>query len=213
MILLKIPPGAPRTIEGIRLSTSIVITGTPGVGKSTISKIIAQRLPGIHIDCGRIALNGGMTLEYDEKNETHTIDEKLLSRRLKEIIAKHNSHIILEGHFIPRISGFKPERVFVLRCHPRKIIDRLEERNYSKRKIAENVASEILDFCLKDAMKVFGRTKIFEIDSSKNRPNLMASMILSMLEGKIQKKSKHIDWISTLEQEESLQEILKYIEN
>lgn len=213
MILLKIPPGAPRTIEGIRLSTSIVITGTPGVGKSTISKIIAQRLPGIHIDCGRIALNGGMTLEYDEKNKTHTIDEKLLSRRLKEIITKHNSHIILEGHFIPRISGFKPERVFVLRCHPRKIIDRLEERNYSKRKIAENVASEILDFCLKDAIKVFGRTKIFEIDNSKNRPNLMASMILSTLEGKIQKKSKHIDWISTLEKEESLQEILKYIEN
>jgi adenylate kinase len=154
-----------------------------------------------------------MTLEYDEKNKTHTIDEKLLSRRLKEIITKHNSHIILEGHFIPRISGFKPERVFVLRCHPRKIIDRLEERNYSKRKIAENVASEILDFCLKDAIKVFGRTKIFEIDNSKNRPNLMASMILTMLEGKIQKKSKHIDWISTLEKEESLQEILKYIEN
>ncbi|OGD54222.1 hypothetical protein A3K80_07785 [Candidatus Bathyarchaeota archaeon RBG_13_38_9] len=154
-----------------------------------------------------------MTLEYDKKNKTHTIDEKLLSRGLKEIITKHNSHIILEGHFIPRIFGFKPKRVFVLRCHPRKIIDRLKERNYSKRKIAENVASEILDFCLKDAIKVFGRTKIFEIDNSKNRPNLMASMILSMLDGKIQKKSKHIDWISTLEKEESLQEILEYIEN
>jgi adenylate kinase len=191
----------------------MVITGTPGVGKSTISKIIAQRLQGIHIDCGRIALNGGMTIEYDEKKETHTIDERLLSRRLKEIVAKYDSDIILEGHFIPRISGFKPERVFVLRCHPRKIIDRLEEKSYSKRKIAENVAAEILDFCLNDAIKVFDRTKIFEIDNSKNRPNLMASMILSMLEGKIRRKSKHIDWISKLEKEESLQEILKYIEN
>ncbi|MCK5626510.1 MAG: adenylate kinase family protein [Candidatus Bathyarchaeia archaeon] len=191
----------------------MVITGTPGVGKSTISKIIAQRLQGIHIDCGRVALNGGMTIEYDEKKETHTIDERLLSRRLKEIVAKYDSDIILEGHFIPRISGFKPERVFVLRCHPRKIIDRLEEKSYSKRKIAENVAAEILDFCLNDAIKVFDRTKIFEIDNSKNRPNLMASMILSMLEGKIRRKSKHIDWISKLEKEESLQEILKYIEN
>ena len=213
MTLLKIPPGAPRTIEGIRLNTSIVITGTPGVGKSTISKIIAQRLPGIHIDCGRVALNGGMTIDYDEKNDTYTIDERLLSKRLNEIITKYDSGIILEGHFIPRISGFKPERVFVLRCHPRKIIDRLEERSYSKRKIAENVAAEILDFCLKDAIKVFGRTKIFEIDNSKNRPNFMASMILSMLEGKIRRESKHIDWISKLEKEESLQEILKYIEN
>lgn len=191
----------------------MVITGTPGVGKSTISKIIAQRLQGIHIDCGRVALNGGMTIEYDEKKETHTIDERLLSRRLKEIVAKYDSDIILEGHFIPRISGFKPERVFVLRCHPRKIIDRLEEKSYSKRKIAENVAAEILDFCLNDAIKVFDRTKIFEIDNSKNRPNLMASMILSMLEGKIRRKSKHIDWISKMEKEESLQEILKYIEN
>lgn len=188
------------------------MTGTPGVGKSTISKIVAQRLPGIHIDCGRVALNGRTTIEYDEKSKTHTIDEKKLSRKLKEIIAKNNSHIILEGHFIPRISGFKPDHVFVLRCHPRKIMDRLEEKNYSKRKVAENIAAEILDSCLKDAIKLFGRTKIFEIDNSKDRPNFMASMILSMLEGKIRHKSKHIDWISKLEKEGSLQEILKYIE-
>ncbi len=213
MTLLKIPPGAPRTIEGIRLRTSIVITGTPGVGKSTISKIIAHRLPGIHIDCGNVALNGGMTIEYNEKNKTHTIDEKKLSRKLKEIITKYDSNIILEGHFIPRISGFKPDRVFVLRCHPKKIMDRLEEKNYSKRKIAENIAAEILDSCLKDAVKVFGQAKIFEIDNSKNEPNLMVSMILSMSEGKIQRQSKHIDWISKLEKEGSLQEILKYIEN
>ena len=154
-----------------------------------------------------------MTIEYDEKNKTHTIDEKRLSRKLKEIIAKYNSHIILEGHFIPRISGFKPNHVFVLRCHPKRIMDRLEEKNYSKRKIAENIAAEILDFCLKDAVKVFGQAKIFEIDNSKNEPNLMVSMILSMSEGKIQRQSKHIDWISKLEKEGSLQEILKYIEN
>jgi hypothetical protein len=38
-------------------------------------------------------------------------------------------------------------------------------------------------------------------------------MILSILKGKLQRKSKHIDWISKLEKEGSLQEILKYIEN
>jgi adenylate kinase len=154
-----------------------------------------------------------MTIEYDEKNKTQTIDETKLSRKLKELIAKYASNIILEGHFIPRISGFKPDHVFVLRCHPNKIMDRLEEKNYSKRKIAENIAAEILDSCLKDAVKVFGQTKIFEIDNSKNMPNLMASMIFSILEGKIRRKSKHIDWISKLEKEGSLQEILKYIEN
>ncbi|WP_455368241.1 adenylate kinase family protein [[Eubacterium] cellulosolvens] len=195
------------------LRKSIVITGTPGVGKSTISKIIAQKLLGIHIDCGKVALNEGITQEYDEKNKTHTIDERLLSRRLKEIITQCDSNIILEGHFIPRISGFKPKRVFVLRCHPRKIIDRLEKKYYSKRKIAENVAAEVLDFCLKDAIQVFGRTKIFEIDNSKDKPNLIASMILIILERKIQRKSKHIDWISKLEKEGNLQEILKYIED
>ncbi len=207
------PARSTKKIEGIKLRLSIVITGTPGVGKSTISKIIAQRLSGINIDCGRVALKEGMTKEYDAQNKTHTINERLLSRRLKEIISKHASDVILEGHFIPRISGFKPERVFVLRCHPRKIIDRLEKKGYSKSKIAENVAAEILDFCLRDAIQVFGRTKIFEIDNSKNKPNLMATMILSILEGKIRPKSKHIDWISKLEKEKSLQEILKYIED
>jgi adenylate kinase len=213
LTLLKIPPGAPRTIEGIRLGTSIVITGTPGVGKSTISKIIAKRLKGVHIDCGKVALDGGITKKFDKKNNTYTIDEGLLSKRLKEIIIQHESDIILEGHFIPKISGFKPERVFVLRCHPRKIIDRLKKKKYSKRKIAENVAAEILDFCLKDAIQVFGKTKIFEIDNSKDKPNQITSLILRILEKKIQSKSKHIDWISKMEKDGNLQEILKYIED
>jgi adenylate kinase len=100
-----------------------------------------------------------------------------------------------------------------LRCHPRKIIVRLEKKGYSKRKIADNVAAEMLDSCLRDAIQVFGRTKIVEIDNSMIKPNLMATMILNIIEGKIRPKSKHMDWISKLEKEESLQEILKYIEN
>lgn len=198
-------------IEGITLKISIVITGTPGVGKTTISKIIAKKVEGIHIDCGKVAINNGMIKEYNKKNMTHTIDERSLSKRLKEIIIQHDS-IILEGHFIPKISEFLPELVFVLRCHPRKLINRLEKKKYSKRKIAENVASELLDFCLKDAILLFGKNKIFEIDNSMNRPNQTASMILKILASNILPKSKHIDWISKLEKEDSLKKILKYIE-
>ncbi len=199
-------------IEGITLKISIVITGTPGVGKTTISKIIAKKVEGIHIDCGKVAINNGMIQEYNKKNMTHTIDERSLSKRLKEIIIQHDS-IILEGHFIPKISEFSPELVFVLRCHPRKLINRLEKKKYSKRKIAENVASELLDFCLKDAILLFGKNKIFEIDNSMNRPNQTASMILKILASNILPKSKHIDWISKLEKEDSLKKILKYIED
>ena len=189
-----------------------MITGTPGVGKTTISKIIAKRMQGIHIDCGKVAINNGMIKKYDKKNMTYTIDERSLSKKLKEIIIQNDS-IVLDGHFIPKISGFTPELVFVLRCHPRKLIDRLEKKKYSKRKIAENVASELLDFCLKDAILLFGKNKTFEIDNSINLPNQTASIVLRILESNLPPKSRYIDWISKLEKEDSLQKILKYIED
>jgi len=196
----------------VGLSRLIVITGTPGVGKTTISKILAAKLRWKHIDCGRLALREGLTIGYDKTARTHIVDMERLSRVLGNTIRELESDAILEGHLVPSITEFTPSRVFVLRYHPRQLISRLRRKGYSREKISENISAEILDVCLGEAVRSFGLQRICEIDATNKTPLQVTSIVLEILESKVKCTRSHVDWINRLEREGRLQEILSYVE-
>lgn len=195
----------------VGLSRLIVITGTPGVGKTTIAKMLAAKLRWKHIDCGRLALIEGLTIGYDKTARSHIIDTERLSRVLRNMLRKLESGVILEGHLVPSIREVAPSRAFVLRCHPCQLISRLRQKGYSRSKISENISAEILDFCLGEAVRSFGPKTICEIDASRKTPLQIASAILEILESKAKCTSVHLDWISQLEREGKLEKILSYV--
>lgn len=192
--------------------SKIVVTGTPGSGKTTVSRLMAKSLNGFHIDCGRLALREGLIRRYDPATGSYVVDSQGLSRRLHKILRYVQKDVILEGHVIPSIPGFVPSRIFVLRCHPDLLIARLKRRGYSRRKIAENIAAEILDFCLEEAVELFGIKRIVELDSSNKRPAQVASLAFRILLGEVKGTRRHVDWIRRLEREGRLYEILNYVE-
>jgi adenylate kinase len=196
----------------IRLSKILVVTGTPGSGKTTVSRLMAKSLNGIHMDCGRLALREGLIHRYDPATGSYVVDSQGLSRRLHKILKYMQKDVILEGHVIPSIPGFAPSRVFVLRCHPNLLITRLKRRGYSRRKIAENIAAEILDSCLEEAVELFGIKKIVELDASNKRPAQVASLAFRTLLEEVKGTRNHIDWIGRLERKGRLYEILNYVE-
>lgn len=55
----------------------IVITGTPGTGKSTHAQLLANEspVPLRHINVGELAKEKGLYEGYDEEWQSHTIDE------------------------------------------------------------------------------------------------------------------------------------------
>ncbi len=189
----------------------IIVTGTPGVGKTTTSRVLARALRGTHIDCGSLALREKLTIRYDRKAQSYIINEKRLARRLEEIISNSRSNIVLEGHFVPKVAGLTPLVVFVLRCHPRLLIKRFRRKRYPARKIADNIAAEILDVCLKEAIDSYGAAKTFELDVSHRRQRQVASTMLKILKGKARLKHSHVDWIRRLEREGELRDTLTYI--
>ena len=197
----------------VGLSRLIVITGTPGVGKTTISRMLAARLHWKHIDCGRLALREGLTTRYDRTAQTHLVDTDRLSRVIGNTMRELESDVILEGHLVPSLRGFVPSRVFVLRCHPRQLISRLRRKGYSRDKISENISAEILDVCLGEAVKSFGLKRICEIDTTEKNQLQVTSTILEILKGEVECTHPHVDWISRLESEGKLQMILSYVES
>ncbi|MBI2111961.1 AAA family ATPase [Candidatus Woesearchaeota archaeon] len=148
----------------------IVITGTPGVGKSTLAKKLARRLKLKRIDLHNYYSE--ISLGYDRKNKCHDIDFKkfiALMTRLKEehgFKKKGEVGIILDSH----IAHLLPKRLIdfciILTCSDLKVLERrLKKRKYSLQKIRDNLEAEIMQVCLLEAKEK--GYKVIVIDSCR----------------------------------------------
>ncbi len=147
----------------------VAITGTPGVGKSTVSKILAQKFSVI--DIHSYAEQHGLFEEFDEEAGSYNVDvEKLNDSIMSEDLGKDT--VFLDGH----LSHFVDcDIIIVMRCEPRKIYERLKARGYDENKIRENVQAEVLDVILGESMG--SGAKVYEIDCSDLSPTDIADRI------------------------------------
>ena len=60
----------------IHLKRVLVFVGTPGVGKSSISTLLASSLDGIHINIGELVKRERLYCGFDKKRESLIADEK-----------------------------------------------------------------------------------------------------------------------------------------
>ena len=146
--------------------TSLVITGTPGTGKTTLAKGMAKLLGAELINSNReVNKIKAYTLRGGEKevklSKLHAHLKKLVSKAEKE-----GKSIILEGHILCEF-GLPVDKVLVLRCEPRKLEKRLKKRKYSKEKVRGNVLSEALDYCLIKAEANYGEKQAVEANNTK----------------------------------------------
>ncbi len=189
----------------------IIITGTPGVGKTDTSKILARELNAVHIDLNKKVMNGKLTTKYDLKRKCYVADFDKISNRIKKEVEKFSGRtVILEGHYAVLVAEPKKiDSVFVLRCNPEELEDRLKDRGYPQKKIAENVLAEILGVCVNDAIDVCGMEKVYQINITRKNAGEIISEILEFLNAK-RKKSENIDWISEMERNGKIEKIIGY---
>lgn len=199
------------SFKGQRQERSIyIVTGTPGVGKSSISKMLASILGARLISIGELVKREGLYTGWDEKRETLIADTDRLSERISEIINAEKRTIIIEGHYAVHI--VPPEKVdliFILRRDPRELKKTLEDRGYSRRKVMENLAAEILDVCLFDAVDVCGVEKLCEINTTSKSPEEVVDEIISVIKGERRPEVGIVDWLGMLESEGILDDYLK----
>lgn len=125
---------------------NILITGTPGTGKTTLAREIAQASGLKHVSISELAKECGALDNFDDELQTWELDEDKVIDEIDEDM-REGGHII-EYHS----SEWFPERwfdvVFVLRVDNTLLYKRLEKRNYPERKIQENVQCEIFQTIL-----------------------------------------------------------------
>lgn len=144
---------------------TIIVTGTPGTGKSRIAKKLSLSLKRKLISTTLFAKKHGLFGKYDTVRKTYIIDSDRLSRLLvKEIEENRGKGLVIEGH----MSHFLPSKMVrccvVCKTELKKLEKRLKKREYSSIKIRENLDCEIFDVCLNEAIE--NGHKVLILDTS-----------------------------------------------
>jgi adenylate kinase len=134
-----------------------------------------------------------------------------MTQRSQELIGQcDQQNVIIDGHYAVSVV---PKQlvtfVFVLRRDPLELRKFMEKCGFSGRKLWENLASEILDVCLVDALNVHKEGKVCELNITGRSVEEAVKEILDVLNGKEKCCIGIVDWLSKLENEGVLDEFLR----
>lgn len=148
---------------------NIVITGTPGCGKTSLASEVAKQFPSsVHVDLSRVIKEKKLYSEWDDEMNASILDEDKVADFIDELYEERidTGGIILDFHSV----GFLPDdffdKVFVLRTDTAALWDRLLARGYPQVKIQENIDCEIFGSSLEEAVEAFGEDNVQEISSN-----------------------------------------------
>jgi len=188
---------------------TIIVTGTPGVGKTIVAEELAARLSAELLNISELVRKENIVAESDKERGTIVADIKRLRARVRTILRKVEKDIIIEGHYaydiVPKDAN---PYIFVLRRDPDDLKAVMKGRGYDERKVSENVAAEVLDVCLIGAMKRFGPERLQEIDVTHMDVGMVVNEILAVLRGERPMSSGKVDWLGVLEEEGRLEQFL-----
>lgn len=185
----------------VRKAATVCISGTPGTGKTSVSRILSQMTGWRMIEINDFARERGLIAGFDKKRKTRIVD----ITGLKKESGTLRGNAILSGH----LSHFaKCGICIVLRASPPELEARLKKRKWSKSKIAENVEAEVLDACLIEAVREHGLNKVFEINTTGITPRKAAEKIGAIIAGRDKKKYRpgKTDWTKFLQAEKQADE-------
>ena len=197
-----------KSVKGFR--RVILVTGTPCVGKTAVSGLLAAKLDAAHIDLAELVERERLIAGVDKARGTLVADTDRVSKRVQEIIKSSEHDVVVDGHYAVYVTPVKNVHVvFVLRRNPDELKSFMESRGFKERKLWENLAAEILDVCLWDAVSVCGSDKVCEIDVSGKILEDVVEEMISVLEGEKKCLVGVVDWLGKLEGEGRLDDFLK----
>lgn len=180
----------------------VLVTGTPGVGKTTVSQKLASKLDAVYVGVTELVKKQNLITSVDKERKTLIADTKKVSKHLQGILAKTEGILIIEGHYAVDVVPKKDvNTVIVLRRDPRELKAALEKRGYDEKKLWENLSAEILDVCLWDALSACGPNKVCEIDVSGKTVEAVVEEMMMVLEKREDCRNGVVDWLGKLENE------------
>ena len=152
-----------HTVRKIKKTTITIVTGTPGTGKTTIAKKIAEKKRAVYIDVNDVINHNKLKEGYDKNRKSAIIDTKKLNKVLIKVIKqakKKGLSLVIDSH----LSHYLPKRwvnlCIVTKTNLKKLKQRMKKRDYHKAKIEENLECEIFDVCFEEAKEMGHKIRV-----------------------------------------------------
>ena len=143
---------------------TIIVTGTPGTGKTVVAKRIAKQKHYAYLDVKTLIKNFKLNKKYDRKRKTWLVDVDRLNKALVSVVAAAKiakaKGIVIDSHLAHYLPKRYVDLCIVTRTEPKKLYPRLKKRKYSKLKIDENMEAEIMQVILEEARSLKHNIKV-----------------------------------------------------
>ena len=149
---------------------TIIVTGTPGTGKTTLSKKLAKKLKYYYFDVNKFIAKNKLYGGYDKKRKTKIVDVKKLNELFINYLNQSKKNRKIKGIIIDsHLSHYLPKKYvdfcIITKCGIKELNKRLKKKKFDKNKIQENLQSEIFGICYSEAIK--GKHKVIAVDTTK----------------------------------------------
>ncbi len=152
----------------------LLITGSPGVGKTTIAKAVGKKLKCRVLNELQFALEKKIGKWDVEENEL-IIPLRRIERALNQELKKEKN-LVVEGHTLCE-TKLNVDFVILIRTDPEILEARLEKKGYKAEKVQDNVFCEGIDYCKKHAERRYRKKKIIEVYPKRTVKETAGSII------------------------------------
>ncbi|KAK4137600.1 P-loop containing nucleoside triphosphate hydrolase protein [Trichocladium antarcticum] len=146
-----------------RTLPNIIITGTPGTGKTSHCELLAERTGLKHISVNEVVKDRECHEGWDSEYQSWIVDEDKLLDAIEDQ-AKQGGCII-DWHACDLFPKSWIDLVVVLRTDTATLYDRLTARKYPEIKLQENMDSEIMEVLLQEAKDSYDEEIVVELQS------------------------------------------------
>ncbi len=157
----------------------LIITGSPGVGKSSVAKALGKKIKHVVVNEQQFALEKKIG-KWDSEESELVIPLQQFAKELNKLLAKEKN-IILEGHLLCELL-LPVDFVVLLRAKPTVLEQRLHAKGYSELKVQENVFCEANDYCKKRVVRNYKKGKVLLVDAGKTIKEITLDIISKLKE-------------------------------
>jgi len=176
----------PRSLQMI-----IVVTGTPGTGKTVVATELARRRGMEYLSLSQFVISNGLYTSFDQESSSYLLDEEKTKEQLANYLRGRN--VVVEAIYPSLVQG---DSILVLRRHPLLVYRDLLSRGWSEAKVMENVEAEALGVVEEEARETFDT--VCSIDVSQ----LTVDEVIRRFESR---QCQSVDWLQDPSVEQFLQ--------